>query len=67
MSEKGWLGREIPQLFIQGRTLIGVGIDWTHQEGSTGAVWRATLPDIAQDEAPPPDPIAEPAPGGCGP
>jgi hypothetical protein len=66
MPERGWLGKEIDQLFITGRTLLGVGIIWMDDPGS-GAVWRAQLPTIASDNAPPPGPLPNPGPQGCGP
>ena len=64
MPEKGWLGREIDQLFISGRTLFGVGIDWS-ANSSSGVVWRAQLPAVASDNAPPPGPISKPGGQGC--
>ena len=64
MSTKGWLGREIDHLFITGRTLYGVGINWSNDTPS-GEVWTAPLPTIATDTAPPPGPIAPPGPQGC--
>ena len=66
-STKGWLGQEIDQLFVSGRTLFGVGIDWSNEASSAGMVWRAQLPVVATDNAPPPGPIAKPGPEGCGP
>jgi hypothetical protein len=66
MSEKGWKGREIDQLLINGRTLIGVGIDWRNDLPSAD-VWNAQLPALATDNAPPPPPPDNPGPGGCGP
>jgi len=64
MSTKGWLGREIDQLLISDRTLFGIGIDWSHDTPS-GVVWRAQLPTVASDTAPPPTPLARPGAQGC--
>lgn len=64
LSGKGVLGREIDELFISGRTLLGVGIDWSHDQPS-GAVWRAQLPNVASDNAPPPIPLPKPGREGC--
>jgi len=65
MSSKGWTGREIDQLFIDGRTLIGVGINWSLNDVPDGVVWTAPLPVVASDTAPPPAPIDPPGHRGC--
>ena len=64
MPEQGGLGREIDQLFVSGRTLIGVGVDWL-DSSSSGIVWHAPLPNVASDNAPPPSPIDKPGRQGC--
>ena len=64
MSTQGWLGREIDQLFISDRTLFGVGINWSNDTPS-GVVWRAQLPTVATDTAPPPPPVSKPGRTGC--
>jgi hypothetical protein len=65
MSAKGWTGREIDQLFIDGRTLIGVGIQWSTNDVPDGSVWTAPLPATASDTVPPPTPITPPRNLGC--
>jgi len=66
MSTKGWMAREIDRLFISGRTLIGVGINWSlGEEQPAGTVWTAPLPTVASDTAPPPAPITPPGNQGC--
>jgi len=66
MSSTGWMAREIDKLFISGRTLIGVGINWSlGEEQPAGVVWTAPLPTVASDTAPPPAPIAPPGNQGC--
>ena len=60
-----WLGREIDQLFVSGRTLLGIGIDWLPDDVPAGVVWTAPLPNVASDTAPPPDPITPPSNQGC--
>jgi hypothetical protein len=64
MSSKGWTGKEIDQLFINDRTLFGIGIDWS-QDPSPGVVWTAALPTVATDNAPPPAAITPPGNQGC--
>jgi hypothetical protein len=60
------MAREIDQLFVSGRTLIGVGINWSiGEEQPAGMVWTAPLPIVASDTAPPPAPIAPPGNQGC--
>ena len=70
MPEDGWMGREIHALALNGRTLIGLGIDWNeHYDGAgdSGVLWTAELPEAALDEAPLPSPAPTPEPGGsCG-
>ena len=66
MSSTGFLGREIDQLFISGRTLFGISIDWSHENlNGTGVAWRAPLPMVATDNAPPPSPLPKPGNQGC--
>ncbi len=65
MSTAGWLGREIDQLFVSGRTLFGVGIHWSGNDVPAGVVWTAQLPNVASDTAPPPAPITPPGRQGC--
>jgi hypothetical protein len=65
MSATGWTGREIDQLFITGRTLFGIGIDWSSNDVPAGVVWTAPLPNVASDTAPPPPPPPAPGRQGC--
>lgn len=69
MPEQGWNGREVQVMARNGRTLIGLGMDWNrfYNDESGGAVWTTALPGAAVDDAPPPGPTVEPTPGpGCG-
>jgi hypothetical protein len=64
MPEAGWHHREIDLLRRLGRTLIGIGIDWT-RDGANGSIWTVDLPSRAV-AGPAPDPTPTPAPQGCG-
>lgn len=61
-----FLYQRIDQLFRDGRTLIGVGLSYDENEGTTarGSVWTARLPDVPPSN-PVPSPVSTPEPGGC--
>ena len=54
MSEDGWMGNFIDELRRYGRTLIGIGLDFTQNNNGAGAVWTAKLPDLSSDTGPVP-------------
>lgn len=58
MPNNGWRARQVEMLRRDGRTLFGLGLDYTKSQ-ATGAVWTAQLPATSQDVNPPP---AYPAP-----
>ena len=62
MPTDGWDGKLIEQLRRDGRTLIGIGVEYTQNSDGVGAVWTSDLPDSASDTGPVP-PITPPSAG----
>jgi hypothetical protein len=65
MPEDGWLARYVVLLRRFGRTLIGIGMDWTGDIGQ-GAVWLADLPRASADDGSTPPATPPILSGGCG-
>jgi hypothetical protein len=69
MPEKGWHAREVQVVTSVDRTLIGLGADYNvyYDSGDSGLEWTAQLPDLVDDQAPPPSPTPQATPAqGCG-
>jgi len=68
MPDEGWQSRWIEQLRRYGRTLVGIGIDYSGADDTgVGAIWTAKLPSLASNNGPVPSNPPSPTGGGCGP
>jgi hypothetical protein len=70
MPQEEFLYKRIDYLFRDGRTLIGVGLSYDPEGGTSdnAGVWTAKLPPITPlGPGPTPAPTPTPEPGGCGP
>ncbi len=54
MADNGWKAKQVDLLRRDGRTLFGLGLDYTTNGQGPGAVWTALLPGSSQDINPPP-------------